>query len=75
MRRAAVQEQVFDRAEETDDEVEIRRGAGEEAGGDAPRDRARRRVLWRCGPGEQRARKRVRQGIDVRRRASSAGRP
>jgi hypothetical protein len=37
--------QVLDRADEADDEVEVRRGGGEEARRNAPRQRARRRVL------------------------------
>jgi hypothetical protein len=37
MRDAAVREQVLDRAGEADDEIEIGRSAGKEAGGDAPR--------------------------------------
>jgi hypothetical protein len=47
MRHAAVREQVLDRADEADDEVEIRRGAGEKAGGDPSRNRARRRIFGR----------------------------
>jgi hypothetical protein len=49
---AAVREDVLDRADEADDEIEVRRRGGEKAGGDAPRQRARRRVLRRGRPGE-----------------------
>jgi hypothetical protein len=49
MRDAAVVEEIRDRPAEAGDEIEIRRGAGEEAGGDAPRDRARRGVPGRRG--------------------------
>jgi hypothetical protein len=42
---AAVREDVLDRADEADDEIEVGRGAGEEAGGDAPRQRARRQAI------------------------------
>jgi hypothetical protein len=49
---AAVREQVLDRPDEADDEVEIGRGRGKKAGGDAPGERARRRVLRGCGAGE-----------------------
>jgi hypothetical protein len=52
MRDATVREQVLDRPDEADDEVEIGRGAGEEPGGDAPRQRARWRVLRRRGAGD-----------------------
>jgi hypothetical protein len=45
MRDAAVRKDVFDRADEADDEIEVRRRGGEEAGGDAPRQRARRQIL------------------------------
>jgi hypothetical protein len=55
MRDPAVIEQVGDRPAEARDEIEIRRRAGEEAGGDPTRQRARRR-LFRCARArEQRA--------------------
>ena len=54
MRDAAVREQVLDRPGEADDEIEIRRGAGEKPGRDAARQRARRRVLRRSGAREKR---------------------
>jgi hypothetical protein len=60
MRRAAVHEQVFDRPDEADDEVEIGRGAGEEPGRDAPRDRTWWCVFASRRPGEQRPGQRVR---------------
>jgi len=63
MRDAAVREQVLDRAKETDHEVEVGRGTGEEAGGDAPRQRARW-CIPRCGgPREQRSGERVGQRV------------
>jgi hypothetical protein len=47
--------EIGDGAGKARDEIEIRRGAGEEAGGDAPRQGARRRI-FRCGRArEQRA--------------------
>jgi hypothetical protein len=52
MGNAAVREQVLDRPDEADDEVEVGRGGGKKAGGDAPRERARRRVLRRRGAGK-----------------------
>jgi hypothetical protein len=71
MRDAAVVEKVFHRAEETDDEVEVGRCAGEEAGGDAARQGARRRVLWRGGAREERAGEgvgqRIQDGLSFRR--------
>jgi hypothetical protein len=48
----AVRKQVFDRPDEADDEVQVGRGAGEETRGDAPRQRARRRILRRRGAGK-----------------------
>jgi hypothetical protein len=60
---AAVREDVLDRADEADDEIEVGRGAGEEAGGDAPRQGARRRVLGRGGAGEKRSGERVGQRV------------
>jgi hypothetical protein len=65
MRDAAVREQVLDRPDEADDEVEIGRGAGEEARGDASRQRARRRVLRRGGLCEQRSGERVGQRVQT----------
>ena len=61
MRDAAVREQVFDRPDEADDEIEVRRRAGEEPGRDPPRDRARRHLGRRGRARHQRARQRVRQ--------------
>jgi len=60
VRDAPVIEQVCDWPAQAGDEVQIGRRAGEEAGGDAPRQRARRRVLARCGAPEQRTGQRVR---------------
>jgi hypothetical protein len=40
-----VVQDVLDRPGEADDEIEVGRSGGEESGGDAPRQRARRRVL------------------------------
>jgi len=60
---AAVREDVLDRADEADDEIEVGRGAGEEAGGDASRQRARRRVLGSGGAGEKRSGERVGQRV------------
>jgi hypothetical protein len=37
MRDAAMREHVLDRPNEADHEIEVGRGAGEEAGGDTPR--------------------------------------
>lgn len=62
---AAVREQVLDRPDEADDEVEIGRGRGKKAGGDAPGERARRRVLRRGGAGEQRSGERVGQRVQT----------
>jgi hypothetical protein len=60
---AAVVKNVFDRADEADDEIEIGRRRGEEAGGDAPRQGARRRILGRGGAGEKRSGERVGQRV------------
>jgi hypothetical protein len=64
MRHPAVVNEVGDRAEEAGDEIEVRRGAGEETGGDAPRDGARRRAVRQRGARQQRARERVRQRVN-----------
>jgi hypothetical protein len=56
-------QQVFDRAEPADDEIEVGRGAGEKPGGDAARQRARRQVLRSARPCQQGARKCMRQRV------------
>ena len=63
MRRPSVQLEIFDRAEEGKDDVQVRRRAGEEAGGDAARQRARRKALRRGRAREQRAREGVGQRV------------
>jgi hypothetical protein len=60
MRDAAVVQEIARRAAESDDEVEIGCGAGEEAGRDPPRQRMRRRIARRRRAREKRAGKRVR---------------
>ena len=66
VRRAAVLLEVQERRDEAEDEVEVRRGAGEEARGDAARGGARRGVLRRRGAREQRARQGVSQRVQMR---------
>ena len=75
MRDAAVSQQVFDRPDEADDEIEVRRRPPREPGRDPPRDRARRR-LGRCGRARhQRARQRVGQRIQARKSSEIGVRP
>ena len=63
MRDAAMVLEVGDRPEPADDEIEVGRGAGEEARGDASWQRVRRRILPRGRSREQRSRESVGQGI------------
>jgi len=63
MRDAAVIGEIRHRPAEAGDEIQVRRSTGEEAGGDAPRQRMWRRVLRCGGAREQRARERVREGV------------
>src|SRR5262245_40675740 len=65
MSDAAMILQVLHRPDETDHEIEVGRSAGEKTGGDAPRQRTRRRVLRRGGPGEERPRQRVCEGVQL----------
>jgi len=60
VRDAAVVLEIGDRTRPAGDEIEVRCGAGEKTRGDAPRQRARRRVLARCRAPEQRTGQRVR---------------
>jgi hypothetical protein len=53
-------EEITDRPGESRDEVEVGCGTRQEAGRDAPRQRARRRILRRRRPREKRAGKCVR---------------
>ena len=65
MRDAAMIFQVLNWSQETDHEVQVGRGAGEKARGDAPRQRARRRILRHRRPGEQRSRQGVRERVQL----------
>ena len=60
---AAVVQQVRHRPEDADDEIEVGRGAGEEAGRDAARQRAWRKILRRAGSRKQRPREGVGESI------------
>jgi hypothetical protein len=51
VRDAAVRKDVLDGPDEANDEIQVRRRGGEEAGGDAPRQRARWQVLSGGGSG------------------------
>jgi hypothetical protein len=62
MRDAAMVLEIGDRAGVADDEIEVRRCGGKEAGSEAPG----LRVFRPCGAGDQRARQRVRQGVQDR---------
>jgi len=63
MRRAAVIHQVFDRADERDDEIHVRERAGEEARSDPSRQRAWWRVARCSGARKKRSRQRVGESV------------
>src|SRR5712691_4717708 len=64
MRDAAVVEQVLHRSGVAEDEVQVRRRAGEKSRRDAPRDRTR--FSRRCCPREQRSGQRVSKSIQTK---------
>ena len=72
MRNAAVIEQVLNRAEKPDDEVDVRECRGQEARGDAAWNRARRRVGTSAQARDERARQSVGQCVHARSLAKSA---